>query len=336
MSNNGNTQTIHIIGGEEYVLLRDEARSKLVTPKDLLKFLRELANLRCYRKIKGKYVSVYVYADDELPFDLRNSLLVPRQLSAMVPRIPRLEVHTAFHEYYFARAEQMSALDQLKAAPRYKTVRDPEYLTYLKAYVRKHHADEDLQKAEAVLEFILRQCAGEGDFIRLSRLFFAALVAHAEATEAAEQAAFNASYYGMDYPEDREHLEEESNQAARDEENAYNRLVAVTREYGNLLVKLRVFELNVFGETLLAELTLRQTRQALSLIDWNDDAGFERANQSFKRAEKIESTTRKEFLGWWGPQISQQRLAMHTERMDAMNKEAEGIFASAAGNNLDD
>lgn len=52
MSNSGNTQTIHIIDGEEYVLLRDEERNKLVTPKDLLKYLLGMVNFRCYRKIK--------------------------------------------------------------------------------------------------------------------------------------------------------------------------------------------------------------------------------------------------------------------------------------------
>jgi hypothetical protein len=328
MSNSENTQTIHLINGEEYVLLRDEARNKRVTPQDLLKFLAEQFNISCYRKVKGEYVYVYVWGISKLPFDLRNSLLIPRTATQIVPRTPRSEVHYAFYEYYFARAEWMSSIDQMRAAPRYKSTKSPEYLTYLKASGRRHHADNDLQQAEAVLDFVLRQFTGDGEFLRLSRLFFAATVAHTNGQKAAETAAFNASYYGMEYPEDREYYETLSNQAWTVEMKAYEHLLAVTREYGNFLVKLRISELKIFGEVLLAESAHRDAKKALDQVNWSDDAAFNREEEKVERAERMEATTRKEFLAWWSPSILPERLAAHQQRMESINKEAESYFAS--------
>lgn len=325
-------QTIHIIDDTEYVLLRDAARERLVTPQALLTFM--LSSNRaasCYRKINGEYKITFLDTQAKLTFDKRNSLLVPSQAVDRIPVIDASALTKSLFAHFSAVAELLAAREQYRHNPRWRGTNSPEYRTYLTNYDRLQSAESEVAEAEEMLKFVCENLYTDKFEPTLRWKYLKASIDLRQCAENARQAAFDESYWGSEFPEARPAYAAEYRAAVAAEESAWKNLLKIVRVYGEELAQ-RPSWYRVFGQYLLAEAHQAEAQQAYNRTDWQEDEADDAAAVNLDGANERQEKARTAFIEFWNEHALPEEVEARNAKIAVLKSYSELYFATHCAN----
>lgn len=313
---------------EPHIRLTEMARLKRVTPQHLVAYLRDGKGfVSACRRIDG--MLKFEYLDEPLTWHLMRSVYVRADLGDNVPIASDDAVDIAVKEYALAVAEERAALDEYRNAPRWKTTESEEYRAHLRASFRLGDASDELyDKGRRTLFVAGAMLDKKSDALVALCRYIAAQKALVDAREACEQAAFDESYYGSEFPESKSRFHDAYNRTLSAEETARNEFIAARKNFILVCKRCPDRQLRALARYLKSVQSLLDAERAADEVDWNDEDASDAAYENARTARLVEQDDHRRFVRHLDTIMDASDRARAEERLARSHKRADSTFDS--------
>ena len=297
----------HFINDEEYVLLRDAARARYVTPKELLDFARTLGYFDCFRIVEGEYEYVPWAKVAARSFQLRNSLLIPRSFVELVPVIDANAVEKVLLSYYGALAEELAAFERCGYTCEFESTNSPEYHTYLDACSSLMESRERREWSEPFVIFVYSMSRTTSPQATLTTRLLSASIKLTEARKSSQSASLDELLGNIHGTSSRRRAQSDSQAAARAESEAYSRYLQAQKSWAEFFIGTEGLA-QKYAEVLLCVISTLEAKRQYDLAIMTDWAAICAAGDKYSQAQQREQAAKEAFIRFWETSAGKEQL----------------------------